>query len=158
MREIPLTQGKVALVDDCDYEYLNQWKWCAHNHGYTFYAVRTSRKSGKQDTILMHRIVGKRMGLDMSLEVDHIKRNGLNNQRRNLRSATDSQQKQNQSIQKNNISGYRGVSWNKQTCKWRAEIWYSKKHIFLGYFDDIKDAIKARKAAERKYFTHAETV
>lgn len=47
MKEIPLTQGKVASVDDCDYEYLNQWKWHPLKSGKTFYAVRNSGSRGQ---------------------------------------------------------------------------------------------------------------
>jgi len=55
MKEIELTQGQVALVDDIDYEYLIQWKWCAHWFRNGFRASRNSPKvNGKKKTILMH--------------------------------------------------------------------------------------------------------
>ena len=55
-------------------------------------------------------------------------------------------------LQSNNKSGYPGVNWYKAYGKWRARIRLYNKEYHLGYFDDIKDAIKARKEAEKKYF------
>lgn len=90
MREIVLSKNKVALVDDADYDFLSQWKWCAslESRGTKWYAIRWSRKSehgdGKKFKIRMHRVL---MGLppkDDSIVVDHKDRNGLNNQRDNL--------------------------------------------------------------------------
>lgn len=53
MKEIKLTQGKITLVDDKDFKYLNQWKWCAHKGGRTYYVVRNGRdETGKRITIL----------------------------------------------------------------------------------------------------------
>lgn len=158
MREIPLTQGKVALVSDCDFEYLNQWKWYAHKCGNTFYAERAFGSKGNLTHIKMHRVVAERMGLNIDLTIDHINRCGLDNQRVNLRPATQKQQGENCQLQSNNTSGCTGVCWDKRASKWQASIRHNGKRIYLGLFINIKDAIKARKAAERKYFTHAETV
>lgn len=150
MKEIPLTQGKVASVDDCDYEYLNQWKWHPLKSGKTFYAVRNSGSRGK---VFMHNEIGLRAGLKH--HVDHKDRDGLNNRRSNLRSATHKQNCENFGLRKDNISGCKGVSWDKQLSKWRARIKHNYKTIHLGVFEDLDDAIAARKKAERKYFTHA---
>ena len=54
-------------------------------------------------------------------------------------------------IQKNNTSGVRGVQWYEPSKKWRAVIGVNKKTIHLGYFENKKDAVAARKAAEEKY-------
>lgn len=91
MREIPLTRGLVALVDDEDYERVNDCKWYATPGHNTFYAQRRGPRDaqGKRATLSMHRLV-----LDMpvyepgGLEVDHIDRDGLNNTRANLRPVT----------------------------------------------------------------------
>src|ERR1700685_1864374 len=117
MKFIPLTQGKVAMVDDADYEWLAQWKWFAiFDHG-NWYAVRNVRKpDGTQTPLRMHRVL---LGLtDLKIEVDHRDGNGLNNQRHNLRIATHGQNMCNRSMQKNNISGVRGVCWHKDAGKW----------------------------------------
>ena len=141
MKRIKLTQGKFALVSDEDYEYLNQWKWFAHKGYTTFYAIRHSLTINKKRTLIyMHRVIAERMGIK---NPDHIDRNGLNNQRNNLREATKSQQRANQNLRSNNTSGYKGVCWHKKAKKWVAQIRVNKKYIYLGLFTNIKDAARA---------------
>ena len=85
MKEIILTQGQVALVDDEDFEYLNQWKWCAIKSRKTYYTTRTIYIPCKM-TVIMHRII---MNTPLDMTVDHIDHNGLNNQKYNLRICTN---------------------------------------------------------------------
>lgn len=89
MKEIELTQGRVALVDDEDFEELNRFKWFAHRWRHGWYAKRNlQRVEGKRPFLSMHcQIMGKISGLEM----DHRDGNGLNNQKDNLRFATRSQ-------------------------------------------------------------------
>ena len=100
MKHIPLTQGKVAIVDDKDYEYLNQWKWYAHKKGNTYYARRSInyKLNGKKKTrtIQMHNIVLSKT--DVSKEIDHKNHNGLDNRLSNLRICTHAQNLANQRI------------------------------------------------------------
>lgn len=91
MKTIELTQGKVAIVDDEDYEYLNQWKWYAKLVCGNFYAIRNlSVSERKQKGVFqcsMHReIIGTAFDV-----IDHIDLDGLNNQRSNLRACNKSQ-------------------------------------------------------------------
>lgn len=144
MKRIKLTQGKFALVDDEDYEELNQYKWCAQKAPNTFYAVRgaTSRKQ-----ILMHiHLLGKHPGM----EIDHRDRNGLNNQRSNLRFVTHQENARNQSKRLNCSSKHVGVSWHKRDGVWRAQIVTDGKQTHLGSFKNELDAIKARRNAEKE--------
>jgi hypothetical protein len=113
MKEIILTKGKVALVDDADYEYLNQWKWSYHCRGY---AVRQVQQDRLTKNIFMHALIMGQKG------IDHIDGNKLNNQRHNLRYATGSQNQWNKSAYKNNTSGTKGVCWNKANNSWVARI------------------------------------
>lgn len=160
MRQIELTQGKVAIVSNEDYEYLSQWDWYANKGSSNWYAIRREylglfNGKEKYNTFRMHREIAKRMGLDLTNLIDHIDRNSLNNQRSNLRSVTNKQNCENQSLDKRNTSGYRGVSWDKNSHKWSAYIRHNYKLIYLGRYTSIEDAIDARKIAEMKYFTHA---
>lgn len=112
-REIPLTRGKIAIVDAADYERLNQFKWYAQCHFHTcqFYARRNIRKSeGKRGTIWMHREILGLIAGD-GLLVDHKDIHAtLDNRRSNLRIATKAQNSMNRSFQSNNICGLKGVS------------------------------------------------
>lgn len=51
-----------------------------------------------------------------------------------------------------NTSGYKGVYWDTARNKWHAQIVFKGKIYFLGRYIDKKDAIKARKKAEEKMF------
>jgi len=135
MKQISLTQGKYALVDDKDFGYLNQWKWFASFDGCNWYACR------KGGVIKMHRVI---LGLQKGdkQKVDHINHNGLDNCRCNLRICTQAQNCQNRKPYKNSSSKYKGVSWYSITKKWRARIKLKRKEIHLGYFDSETLAAK----------------
>lgn len=107
MKTINLTQGQVALVDDEDYEYLNQWKWCAHKDGNTYYAERSQRHNGKDVFYKMHRVI---MNTEKGMVVDHKDHNGLNNQKDNLRNCTHSENSKNRLSKTGSASKYLGVS------------------------------------------------
>jgi hypothetical protein len=148
MKEIPLTQGKVALVDDADYEYLMQWKWyfCKKKDG-TGYArrkvySRISAKTYRWKSYWMHREI---MKTPEGMDTDHRDGNKLNNQKYNLRICTNSQNQSNKRTQRNNTSTFKGV-W-KSGNKWTASINVRKKRIHLGSYIDKSEAAKAYNAA-----------
>lgn len=150
MKEIKLTQGKVALVDDEDYDELMKHKWCAHKMGEMYYADRGKYENGKQRTILMHRQI---LGItEYSIQVDHINMNGLDNRRCNIRACTRSQNFMNQKSYKNSSSKYKGVEWRKDTKKWRARIRMDKKLYHIGCFENEIDAAKAYDEFAKKMF------
>lgn len=140
-KEIFLTQGKIAVVDFEDYEYLMQWNWYYSGRGY----------AARSDHLKMHRIILERMGHIDFEEVDHINRNKLDNQRCNLRPVSLQQNQCNKGKSDNNTSGYIGVSWNKRAKKWHAQIRVNYKRFHLGYFDNIIKAAEAYNKAARKY-------
>jgi hypothetical protein len=145
MKEIPLTQGKVALVDDEDFDRISCHKWTAARNGYTWYAVRMpSRKLGPRRHIYMHNEIMEGLG------VDHRNRNGLDNTRTNLRFASGSQNRANSKLRTNNTSGNPGVWWNNN--KWQAGISVRSRSIHLGSFADKITAAHARRQAELAYF------
>lgn len=127
MKLITLTKGLFAQVDDVDYEYLNQWKWSATKSRNTHYAVRSIK--GKQ--VRMHRII---LGItERNLFSDHVDRNGLNNQRNNLRIATLQQNSCN--YDGRGASKYRGVFLDKRRKKmWRAKICINRKQVLSASF------------------------
>jgi len=113
MKEIPLHNGMVAMVDDEDYPGLMEYRWYAVRMGNHTYAMR---KAGRNKTVLMHRQV---MGAGPNdPDIDHADMNGLNNQKENLRFATKSENGANREKQRNNTSGYKDVSTAGD--KWRA--------------------------------------
>lgn len=141
MKQIQLTKGQFALVDEEDFDYLNQWKWHACKYKTTFYARRTIRlKNGKKAQIHMHRLILELT--DPSILCDHIDHNGLNNCRSNLRTANYSQSITNRNSHTDSISKYLGVTWDKNRGKWMVRICKDRNHFNLGRFDDEKDAAK----------------
>ena len=151
-KEIILTQGKVALVDDEDYDYLNQWKWCLRGTGLgKFYAIRgfeKSKKSNIKGSISMHRQLMKPTN---GFVIDHLDGDTLNNQKINLRICTQSQNCSNQKKSISNTSGYKGVSYYKKNNRFNAKIAFNKKTIYLGSYIDPIDAARAYNAAALKY-------
>ena len=83
------------------------------------------------------------------LDIDHIDGDKLNNNPSNLRLATRQQNGWNRSNKSNNKSGYSGVFFWRN--KWCARIVINKKQHYLGFFEDINDAIKARQEGELKF-------
>jgi hypothetical protein len=130
MREIKLSQNKIALVDDEDFEELNKHKWF-----FGEYAKRNIRNKDKkkQEQVRMHRVI---MNAPKTKEVDHIDGDKLNNQKNNLRLCTKIENLRNKGKLKTNISGFKGVSYDKKLNKWKAQISVNNKKIYLGIFDD----------------------
>jgi methyl coenzyme M reductase subunit D len=151
MKTIPLTRGMVALVDDADFEFLNQWKWFSKssNRRKLFYAARWTRTNGIRICVLMHRVL---IGAKEGQQVDHKDRCSLNNQKSNLRLSNQSQNLGNKSIGINNTSGYKGIIWNKRLDRWCAQICVNYNKVWLGTFNDKQSAVQAYDRASKAYF------
>lgn len=149
-REVPLTQGQLALVDDDDYLELSKNQWHAKKHGNTYYARRyISGVGGRRLCVYMHRaILGQPPN---GLEVDHIDRNGLNNQRSNMRFVSHRENCHNKGVPRNNTSGVKGVS-RFRGGKWRAEKRINGKWVWLGAYASKDEAKRAYEMAERQNF------
>ena len=167
MKEIPLTQGTVALVDDEDFDALAAFKWCASRSRNTFYATRgVHRPDGRWTTEQMHRVVfARKLGraLTDGVNPDHENRNGLDNRRENLREATVAQNRRNcRRHSANPASQYLGVTWRKYEKKWQAQIGIARECIYLGCYATELAAAQAREAfitahpelRARSNFTH----
>lgn len=149
MKSIQLTKGLLALVDDDVYEELSRFNWYAAASGETFYAVRHIG-TGNRNVARMHRQI---LGIDSpSIEVDHRDGNGLNNQRHNLRIANKTQNQHNRGRQRNNSTGFKGVTFSKRDKCWMAYIKLSGRQRHLGNFDDPRMAALAYDEAARKHF------
>lgn len=149
MKEIQLSQGKVALVDDEDFERLSKMRWHAQVIGNSWYAKRHfwSKPDKKYLTWYMHRIV---MNAPDSMVVDHKDHNTLNNQKVNLRVCTKAQNNINTSKRPNTSSKFKGVCYFKSRDKYIAYIEHASKRTYLGYHKTEEDAAKAynKKAIE----------
>ena len=148
MREIPLTQGKVALVDDDDYERVNQWKWLCSRWHEKFYAARQSWNNGKPIWIRMHRFI---LSVKSPDQVDHIDNDGLNNQKANLRICSQSENLWNRRAPRSNKSGFKGVHWHHKEQRYRSVIHVGRRCIYLGKYKDAKEAARAYNTAALKY-------
>lgn len=125
---------KFILIDNEDFEWLNQWKW-SYKDGY---AVRTIWPTHHQ--IRMHRLI---MNTPKGMDTDHINGNGLDNRKLNLRICTTSQNLMNKTKKQNHSSTYKGVHWDKQMQKWRTNIYINHKQTFIGLFDKERWAAMA---------------
>jgi hypothetical protein len=92
------------------------------------------------------------MGDNKKIIIDHIDRNGLNNTRKNLRICTHAQNKANLHLYRNNTSGFRGVTFDKNRNKWFAKIRKNDKWIFIGRFDKKIDAAIAYQKKAKEFF------
>lgn len=145
-KEIPLTRGMVALVDDEDYERVSEFKWCAQLRNGNFYAVRTER--GKN--IQMHRFL---TGFISFLVVDHKNGNTLDNTRKNLRVCTSNQNKLNSKKRKDSAMKYKGIKFHKKGIKiYQAAIKMNGVTKSLGYYATPEEAARAYDAKARELF------
>lgn len=146
MKEIPLTQGMVALVDDEDFERLSACKWFVGGLPHRRYAM--SRKNSR--CVYMHREI---LGVtSRQVDVDHVNGDRLDCRRSNLRACTRSQNMGNAKRPKNGSSQYKGVSYFRRDGCWMAKITVGRAQTFLGYFDKEEDAGRAYDAAAREVY------
>lgn len=138
------TSGESFLFDINDYELIKNYSW---RIGYAGYVVTTLNDD--HTVLRMHRLILNTDDEDQL--IDHINHDKADNRRSNLRIVTNSQNQMN-SRNRQNTSGHKGISWHIRKRKWIAYIGYNNRIVYLGIFDDINDAISARKNAEQKYF------
>jgi len=145
MKKIELTKGYITLVDNKDFNWINQWKW-HYNHGYAMRKEWLYNRK-KYRTVYMHRLIND---TESELETDHINRDKLDNRRKNLRSVSKSVNQSNKGIQKNNTSGFTGIFFEKQRNKWRIRLSMNKKRVNFGSFKDLESAVSCYKEIKKQ--------
>lgn len=146
MKQIPLTRGKFALVDNEDFDMLNKYKWKSSNtKGKFFYAHRYIGNN----QILMHRVI---MNTPKGFDTDHIDHNTLNNQKENLRIVSRQLNNANRKPNTKTASGYKGLQWDGRVEKWFAKVMFNKKYIYAGSYLNKIDAAKAYNRLAKKLF------
>lgn len=158
MKTVPLhgekAAGRVALVDDADYDLVMRYKWFVYEKPATattrgsgpYATANTGHGRGTRSTLRMHCLIMGAKG------IDHRDHNGLNNQRSNLRPATQSQNGGNRRPHLDAASPYKGVQWNAGKRRWAARIILNRRTRHLGYFWSELAAAYAYDAAARELF------
>lgn len=149
MREIILTNGAAALVDDEDFDLLSSYRWSQLPHGYVKAHHRSRRDDGRMvdKGLYMHRLILGLSDAGRDVQVDHVNRNRLDNQRANLRRCTFQLNQANRPKQRtsNPSSAFKGVTWGGKS--WQCKI--GLHSTFLGAYDSESDAARAFDAAAR---------
>ena len=149
METVPLygkhANGRVALVDDEDYDLVIQHRWRLRlNPSGNVYAITRTIIEGHRKDPFMHNLITGIVG------IDHINGDGLDNQRSNLRPASPKQNLQHKRPQ-GGVSEYKGVSWHRGRNKWAAYI-KTDKSYYLGLFTSEEDAARAYDLAASEAF------
>lgn len=134
---VPLTQGKVAIIDAEDAERVLAHKWTASRHRDRWYAYRKN----KGRNIYLHRFI---MDAPPGIQVDHADNDGLNCRRGNMRFATHSQNMANTPGRQGKSSGFRGVIFDGRYKKpWRAQASIDNHCTLIGTYDTTEEAARA---------------
>lgn len=150
VKEIPLGGGFATIVDDEDFAELSKFKWNFHRDVNTVYAIRANNKSYPgPPRAQMHRLI---TGAPDGVLVDHINRNGLDNRRCNLRFVNRNQNQANRGKQKNNTSGFKGVTYRKSRGVFYAQIKVRRRMIYLGSARTAEGAARLYDIGAKKYF------
>jgi hypothetical protein len=151
--QMKLTNGNFALIDTNDIPLVKSYSWYQNKQGYVYTRLNVN---GKSKRLFLHRLI---CGIDDAdwriVQTDHKYGNTLDNRKSMLRVCTNAENQINkQRPRKDNSSGCTGVYYEKRwRGRWIATIGFNKDLVTLGYFNNKEDAIKARKQAEKQYYS-----
>ena len=146
-QKLSVSQGLSVLVDESDLPILSDHSWhVVKTHNGVRYVNCTIMVNGKKKEVPMHRLLLKPLP---NQHVDHINRNGLDNRRINLRICTPSQNRWN-SLPTIHSSKFKGVSWQTDRQRWRAQITHRGKKIYIGKYRSEEDAARAYDRVARR--------
>lgn len=153
MKQLPLTKGYFALVDEDDYYWVSQFNWCAIELNGQVYARRSKKKgtlrSNEPYEVYLHRVIAK--CTDKSKVVDHIDHDGLNCQKNNLRICSAEENKRYTSSHKDSFSKHLGVSFDKSRNKWIAQLKHNGVRVLSKRYDTELEAAQAYNKASLLY-------
>lgn len=138
-------KGRFILIDKEDFNRVSKHRWWLGTKNLRPATDIWDKKTKTSKRVLLSRFI---INPPDKMIVDHINGNPLDNRKCNLRVCTFEENQRNRTtLNKNNTSGYRGVSWDRFRKKWVAQLSLKYKHVYLGRFSDIEDARKAVKLA-----------
>lgn len=152
MKEIKLTRGLIAIIDEEDYAAISNLKWfaCPSQTG-AFYAVRSSHIGRKNFRVSMHSVIN---GTPFGMCTDHINGNTLDNRRANLRTCTKAENNRNRGACKGKHLGLKGTYFHKKRRKWHASIQVNGVSRHIGVFVNPYDAARAYDKAASELHGH----
>lgn len=148
MKEVQLTQGKIALVDDADAVRVLMYRWSAVCGDTGLWYAKSRLKGTSPRSVYLHRFI---LGLSVGdPRVDHRNGDGLDCQRLNLRIATAAQNTYNMKVRTTSTTGLKGVT--PRRGRWDASIQYEGRRCYLGTYVTPQDAARVYDAKARELF------
>lgn len=148
MKEIPLTQGQVALVDDEDFDRVSKYNWSARKFSNGFYAYRGWVDS-KTKKVKNHSLGVFLLNPPKGSVVDHLNGNPLDNRKSNLRVASKQQNTWNRSVCKTSTTGIKNVMPRKskvdgRILNYRVGLMIDGKYKQFGPYSTVEEAVAVR--------------
>jgi len=147
---LELTQGKTALIDECDLPLVSQYSWHAVYRKPCWYAASSSLRRKTGQALYLHRLI---MDAKPDEHVDHKNGNGLDCRRENMRICTNAQNRMN-NHSRTGKSAFKGVWFSAKNAnrQWRANISVGDKTVHLGGYETEAEAARAYNAAALKHY------
>ncbi len=150
---VPLNHGKEALIDVADLPRVAAHRWYVACEDGRWRAQRGERvEEGGRTRVRIIRMASFILGAPPGVHVAHVNGDGLDNRRANLRLSTPREDGARRRLNRNNTSGYRGVSWHAPLGKWRAGIVRRPLKLHIGYYATAEEAARAYDDKARELF------